>query len=667
MGWGKRLFDRLTDAGEAESLAGRVLLDERYRALQRQIPFLYIVILSNLLGLALAAGGDLSAPFKAVTLLVALIAFRLVHWLNARDRTLAPERILRELKKTWIYAIFFSVGFCTWSFYLMDYGDSDAYNYVVLFGSLAAIGCAYGVSRYPAAAKIPLLLVGVPLSGKLILTLQAAHIGMGVSLGVVLLVLMRLLSLQEEGFKALVESRTGMNLERERARRAERLAKAEKAKAKTIADTDPLTGLANRRAFLRILGRRAAAATRSAEGFALGTVDLDGFKPINDTFGHAAGDAVLKEVGRRLAAAAVGEGALIARTGGDEFGLLLPGVHSDAAARSAGAAVCAALQEPFRVEGREFRISGCCGLTLLSRDDCHVEEALVRADTALYRAKQNGRAGVAVFSPDMDEMHRRRKQVETALREPEAKDRIGIVFQPIRDLATGELRAFEALARWDHPELGRIPPDQFIPVAEQINVIEEISDALLAAAAVEAKKWAAAVRLSFNVSAVQLCTAGSAERMLAVLGEAGMDPGRLQVEVTETALLVDFEVARRNLQSLREAGARIVLDDFGAGHASISYLREMQFDGIKLDGSLVAPVADSLRSRRLLKGVLDLCASMGLPCVAEHIETEEQMALLRELGCRDGQGFILSPPLHPAAAAALGAPAVRRLGRRKAA
>jgi EAL domain-containing protein (putative c-di-GMP-specific phosphodiesterase class I) len=190
---------------------------------------------------------------------------------------------------------------------------------------------------------------------------------------------------------------------------------------------------------------------------------------------------------------------------------------------------------------------------------------------------------------------------------------------------------------------------------------------LLAEAATQAARWAAAVRLSFNVSAVQLCTAGSAERLLGVIERAGLDPARLQVEVTETALLADFEVARENLRALRGAGARIVLDDFGAGHASISYLREMQFDGIKLDGSLVSPVADSLRGRRLLKGVLDLCASMGLPCVAEHIETQEQLDLLRELGCRDGQGFILSPPLHAAAAAALAAPKVAHLTKRAAA
>jgi diguanylate cyclase (GGDEF)-like protein len=655
---------RLVDAGEVESVGGRILLQERYRAMQRQIPLLYVVVLTNLIGLHLSGGGDLTSPFALS--LTLLVLFRLAHWLKVRDREVPPERILRELRMTLVYAVVFSLGFCFWALHLIANLDSGEENHVILFGSLAAIGCAYGVSRYPAAARIPLLLLGVPLALQLVFSWDVSHIGIGVCLGVVLLVLMRLLSLHDDSFIELVQSRTAVTLERERAQRAERLAKVEKAKARLIADTDPLTGLANRRAFLRALGRRSAALTRSRKGFALAMVDLDGFKPINDTFGHAAGDRVLEGIGSRLARAA-GDGALIARTGGDEFALLLPRIRSMTGANSAGAAICAALQEPFLVDGREFRVSGCCGLTLLLPGDCDVEEALIRADTALYRAKEGGRSGVAVFTPEMHEIHRRRVLVEQALRLPATLERIGLVFQPITDLATGELKALEALARWHDETLGRIPPDQFIPIAEQINVIEQISDKLLADAAAEASRWAAAVRLSFNVSAVQLCTSGSAQRLLGVIERARFDPARLQVEVTETALLADFEVARENLQTLRGAGARIVLDDFGAGHASISYLREMQFDGVKLDGALIATVADSLRSRRLLKGVLDLCAALGLPSVAEHIETEEQLRLLRELGCREGQGFLLSPPLHAEAAAALAAPKLSLIGGRAAA
>jgi len=330
-------------------------------------------------------------------------------------------------------------------------------------------------------------------------------------------------------------------------------------------------------------------------------------------------------------------------------------------------AVCAGLQQPFAVDGREFRISGCCGVALLSAKDCNVTEALIRADTALYRAKQNGRAGVAVFSAEMDESHRRRSQIEQALRLPATRERVALCYQPIHDLASGRVRALEALARWEHETLGPVSPAEFIPIAEQINIIQELSDALLATAALEAANWAEAVMLSFNLSAVQLCSAGSSGRILAILDEAGLDPRRLQVEVTETALLVDFGIARENLQALRAAGARILLDDFGAGHASISYLSQMQFDGVKLDGSLIAGVADSMRSRRLLKGVIDLCASLGLPCVAEHVETEEQLALLREWSCRDGQGYLLSRPLDGAAAAAVAEAKVTSLSGRRAA
>ncbi|HEY7809752.1 MAG TPA: EAL domain-containing protein [Allosphingosinicella sp.] len=666
MGW---VFDRipnLVDIGEAETPVGRALLEERYRVLQRQVPLLYTVALANYLGLYLATGGRFEDLISPSTILLAVVVTRLVHWIRGRHRILSAERILREMRKTWCFAFLVSVGFSVWALALLKGANADHDGHVVMFGTVAAIGCAYGLSSFPSAARLPLLLLGLPLAIRLILSGQVAHVGMGVSTGLVILLILQLLALHNRSFCQLVESRSAIAAERERARRAERQAKAEKTKAKLIADTDPLTGLANRRAFLRALTRRAAALQRSGGSFALAVVDLDGFKPINDTFGHATGDAVLEEVGVRLKKAG-GAGALIARTGGDEFALLLPEAQSACAGEAAAQKVCGVLAEPFRVDGREFRISGCCGISLVSAADCNATEALIRADTALYRAKETGRSGVAVYSAEMDETHRRRNQIEQALRHPETQAQIGLVYQPIQDLTTGELRAFEALARWQHPELGSISPSEFIPAAEQINVIKELSDTLLAQAAVEAGRWAETVRLSFNLSAVQLCTEGSAQRILAILRATGMSPHRLQVEVTETALLVDFTVARENLKALRSAGARIVLDDFGAGHASISYLREMQFDGIKLDGSLTVDATVSLRSRRLLKGVVDLCSSLGLPCVAEHIETEEQRTLLREFGCRDGQGFLLARPLEADAAAELATPKLFKLGKPKAA
>ena len=282
--------------------------------------------------------------------------------------------------------------------------------------------------------------------------------------------------------------------------------------------------------------------------------------------------------------------------------------------------------------------------------ECDAAQALSRADAALYAAKKKGRGRTALFTPEIAEANRRRIAIERALMSGHIGEQIGLSFQPIFDLATGQLRAFEALARWTDPELGLVDPSEFIPIAEQINVIEAISDTLLARATIEAAHWPDAVRLSFNLSAVQLCSPGSAERLLCIVRRHEFDPGRLQIEVTETAMLGDFAMARLNLEQLRAAGARVLLDDFGSGFASISYLREMIFDAIKLDGTLVRSVPESDVAVRLLQGVLSLCASLRVPCVAEHIETQAQLDLLRELGCRDGQGFALGVPMDAAEA-----------------
>jgi diguanylate cyclase (GGDEF)-like protein len=647
------------DIGEASSGFGRALLDVRYRALQRQIPLLYLIALVNFAGLQIVVETDASMRLMhPLNLLVVFIVVRLAHWLKTRHRTLPPERILTELFKTYLFAAAFSGLFCFWAMTLYWDGAGAQQNYVVLFASLAAIGSAYGLSGFPSAARLPLLLFALPLAGTLALSGRTGHIAVGFSLGLITLLILRLLSVHNRGFTEIVRSRSDVEAERERAQRAEADALAEKARVREVADTDPLTGLANRRAFLARLADAVAAPGRS-RALTLAMVDLDGFKPINDTFGHATGDAVLRAVGERLRAAG-GAGSLAARMGGDEFALLVPSCASAAAASRLGARVAFELRRPYEVDGREFRLSGGCGLLLIEPQEQDLTVALGRCDTALYAAKQRGRGEHALFDPQMEAVSRRRAALELALRAEGVHRDIRLVYQPIWDLRTLQLQSFEALARWDHPELGAIPPSEFIPLAEQINAIDPIGTALLRRGSAEAAGWPEAVRLSFNLSAVQLCPSDAAARILATVRHACLDPARLQIEVTETALLVDFESARRNLRLLRQAGARIVLDDFGAGYASLSYLREIDFDAIKLDGSLVVSAAASAAALRLLRGVIRLCDSIGVPCVAEHIETEAQLALLQRLECRYGQGYLLSPPLAPEAAGALAAePATR--------
>jgi len=247
----------------------------------------------------------------------------------------------------------------------------------------------------------------------------------------------------------------------------------------------------------------------------------------------------------------------------------------------------------------------------------------------------------------MEAPRRRRAEIERALQLPGVRDQLRVMFQPIFDLKTGRIIANEALARWSSPELGAIAPSEFVPIAEQLNLIDEINRQLMSLAFEAAHSWPQEIKLSFNLSAIQLCSAGAAKSVLAALKLAGLAAGRLQVEVTETALLADFDRARSNLTELRKAGATIVLDDFGAGYASIGYLRELSFDQIKLDGALVTAAQHSRDGKRLLRAVIGLCEILGVSTVAEHVESKDLLSLVMELGCTAGQGFWLERPLEP--------------------
>jgi diguanylate cyclase (GGDEF)-like protein len=655
-----RALGGLLDTGEMESAFGRELLKVRYRALQRQIPLVYVIALANVIGFQLAVGPRLELLLHPINILMLLVFVRLIYWVRARHLEPAPERIQIELRSTLLLTVLFSTAGGIWAIYQVFVGIPQR-DLLVLFAALTGIGSAYGLSSFPAAARLPLLLFALPFSAALAMSPNLAHLGVGVSLMLITLLTLRMINVQNRGFVELVASRTVIESERERARQAEAVALAEKVRVRQMADTDPLTGLANRRAFLAALEERLA--ETGGPNLALALFDLDGFKPINDTFGHAAGDGVLIEVANRLEASG-GDDGFAARIGGDEFALIFP-CRGEAEALTMGEWLCGVLGRPYRIRTREFRISTCCGLVVLAAGQGDVTTALHCGDAALYSGKQKGRGQVALFSPELERANERRVAIERALRAPKVHSEFTLVYQPIFDLKSRAIRSFEALARWQHPELGPIAPSEFIPITEQINVNEEISDALLARAASEAAHWPDSIHLNFNLSAVQLCSGTSAQRLLSILRDHGLAPSRLHIEVTETALLADFETARVNLDRLRAAGARIVLDDFGAGYASISYLREMSFDAIKLDGSLITQPGGPVPAYRLLKGVIDLCASLNVPCVAEHIESEEQLVLLKRLGCRDGQGFGLSPPVEAQAARELAESRLVSFPRRK--
>lgn len=619
----------------------RQLLVETLVVFTPRMPWIYAILMVNLGGLLISLQWRVPHLSTAGGAMLLILGARLVHWRKMPQRVLSHERALTELRRLFVLGILLAASYCIWILSIYRHSNMDARNHVVLFGSLAAMGCSHALSPLPSAARVPLYALALPLALVMIAGGETVHVAMGVTLVTLILVTLKLIQAQNLSFARLVNSLFDIELAKQRAESAERRAMVEQSLARTLADTDVLTGLANRRALLAEIDR---CARNGGGSIAVVLLDLDGFKAINDTFGHSTGDDLLIAISQRLRNLIAAEDGIVARLGGDEFAILLHGASKSRAEQIVAAAI-RKISEPLDHHNRSLVVSACAGIAFHEEAGFDPSHVIRMADIALFSAKRKARGAVEIFSRTLELDAKRRAEIELALRAPGVEHDIELAFQPIVDLTTMRVCSFEALARWRHSELGWISPSEFIPITEQISVVERISEAMLSRAASEAVRWPASIRLSFNLSAVQLCSEASAQRILDTVRAVGLDSSRLQMEVTETALLGDFDAARRNLSVLRDAGVRLVLDDFGAGYASISYLREMKFEAVKLDGSLVAAATADRGGLQLLKGVLDLCRAVGLPCVAEHVESEHQVAALRLLGCQFGQGYWLARPM----------------------
>jgi diguanylate cyclase (GGDEF)-like protein len=617
----------------------QAVIEENYWSLRKQVPIVYLLGFVNLSAMEIAATGHIAIGLNVPTFIAVCGIIRMWHWYGSNSGSVAPshELMARRLRQTVWFAAVVCAVVCARCLYLLQVGDAASHMAVMLFGGLTAIGVAYGLTALPVAAWIPLALVIGPVSLAALLSNDRRFEGAASGLVVVAAVTLRLLGAHSRHFTALIRSRSLIAREQE-------LVEQARQEAIVAATTDFLTGLPNRRALVAALE---TAASAGIAPFALAILDLNRFKAVNDTFGHAIGDQLLKEVAARLVGA-VGRRGLVARLGGDEFGVLLPGIGSPKEAQAIGRDILRRVNGPASINGREFSIAASCGIGLSRKcRNSSPSRLMADADLALYQAKDNPGGGASIFESRMEAPRHRRAQIERALQLPGAKKRLRVVFQPIFDLKTGRITANEALARWSDPELGEVAPSEFVPIAEQLNLIGTLNCHLMGLAFQAARSWPDEIKLSFNLSAIQLCSAGAAQSVLEALEREGLTADRLQVEVTETALLADFERARSNLTDLRAAGATIVLDDFGAGFASIGYLRELSFDQIKLDGALVTAAQHSSDGKRLLRAVVGLCEILGVSTVAEHVESRDILRLVTELGCTAGQGFWLARPLEP--------------------
>jgi len=409
---------------------------------------------------------------------------------------------------------------------------------------------------------------------------------------------------------------------------------------------DPLTGVLNRAGFVAELTARLE---RSGRRQTVLLIDLDRFKLVNDTLGHHAGDDLVRKVCASMASLAPA-GGLIARLGGDEFGIIVDGM-SDVGVDELCTRLLRACAQSRRVLGHEVQISASIGVAV--PDETRSEVSLMRrADVALYAAKREGRNRFRRFDAALERESRRRLSIESGLEIALRTGQFRMVYQPIVKAAGGEVAGFEALVRWDSPEHGQVSPAEFVPVAEETGLILDLGDWITRQAFRDCRRWAGHY-VSVNLSARQFLRPNVAGRILRYAGEADLAPERIQLELTETAIIDDVERAARTLDTLRKAGMRVALDDFGVGYSSLTYLNQFGIDCIKIDKSFVDNVATDRQSAIIVASLARLAAHLGMSVVAEGVETDAQRDVLTAAGCGALQGFRFGRPMGPVEARAL--------------
>ena len=408
-----------------------------------------------------------------------------------------------------------------------------------------------------------------------------------------------------------------------------------------LAHHDTLTNLPNRSMFRERLDQ--ALGEESVAPMAVFSVDLDRFKAVNDTFGHPAGDWLLKCVAERLQGCLRSEKDVVARFGGDEFAIVQFDVKAIADAEKLAKRIVEVVGKPYRDKGREMHVGVSLGIALYPGDGADADTLLTNADLALYRGKSEGRNVYRFFEPAMDAMVRERRTLEADLEAALPKREFELDFQPILDIASGEVVGAEALMRWRSPSRGLVSPEDFIAAAEETGLIVQLGDWALRKACSVAANWPRDVRIAVNVSAAQIKSGGFARSVISALAFSGLPANRLELEITETVMMDESDTVLKTLSQLRGLGVRIALDDFGTGYSSLGYLRRFPVDKIKIDRSFIHDL-DRRDTAAIVRTVIGLGAELGITVTAEGVETETQLEMLRRAGCGEAQGYLIGVP-----------------------
>ena len=426
-------------------------------------------------------------------------------------------------------------------------------------------------------------------------------------------------------------------------RRRMKLQRGEQARVRYMAEHDALSGALNRASFTVVLEKAARHCAVGGPGISLLCIDLDRFKDVNDSMGHAAGDEVLRLATQRLKDA-VREGDQVARLGGDEFAILLRGVASVEAVTPLAQRVVQALAQPYDVQDQRVRCGGSVGIAIHGVDATDPEDLLGKADTALYRAKADGRGTLRFYDLAMDRQMLARRQLAQDLRGAIAGDQLALHYQPLYGSDGRTLTGYEALLRWQHPGLGNVPPVEFIPLAEETGLIDNIGQWVLQRACRDAATWPAPLTVAVNLSAAQFTNGDLVQTVTRSLAAAGLNARRLELEITESLLMKNTDAVLGTLRAVAAMGVPIAMDDFGTGYSSLAYLWRFPFDKVKIDRAFTQNLQHDAKVGLIVRSIITLAHSLDIRVNAEGVETAGQMAALQEHGCDELQGFLLGRP-----------------------
>ena len=603
-------------------------------ALSRLIPLLYFILVANAWVLAATFFGK--AP-NWLSVYVALAfstvcAIRLVTWWRRRDMTLTNEQTAQELRRTNKLAGVLGVVFSAWPMALFPYGDAYAQAHVALFMTIAILGSMLCLIHLRSAAVIVAVTVGLPFVIFFASTGISTFLGAAINVMLLTVATVIIVLIQYRDFTRMIgEQKRAEQLSNENLR---------------LANLDSLTDLPNRRAFFTHLGCALQKAQSEGSRLALGIIDLDGFKPVNDLYGHATGDRLLVEVAARLSSIYPSDALFMFRLGGDEFAYVVANAPDDRSLVAQGDEISAILRVPFVLPEATVQISGSVGIAAYPEMATTAQQLFERADYALYHCKDAKCGGAVLFSAEHEAQINIDARIEQAFKCADFEQEFSIVFQPIVDISSQTTTGFEALARWTSPTLGKVSPGQFIPVAERAGIISALTRPLLKKALATASDWPANLRLSFNLSAFDLNSSEGTLAIVSIIEGSGFDARRLDLEITETAFTHDFTQVHRSIDMLRLLGCGISLDDFGTGYSSLSRLHALPLTKIKIDRSFVTDLHKNSNSLKIVKSLLALSRDMELDCVIEGVETLEELTALRRLGGVMVQGYFYSPPIN---------------------